>query len=495
MNDTKKPSPAVPEAQVAPKKRARFSFVWLVPAVAAAAGIWIGVTTIRNQGPAITIVFQSAEGLDAGKTRIRYNGVEVGTLDTVRLSADYQQVIATAKMSPQTEEFLVKDTKFWVVRPKISGANVSGLGTLISGAYIGMEIGHSKEQERHFTALQDAPLEAGGIRGRFFTLKTPELGSLNKGTPLYYRRLQAGQVASYELDSSGKFLNVRIFVQSPYDQFVTGDTRFWNASGLDVSLTASGLKLQTESLLSILIGGVAFETPASDPVEPPAAADTAFTLFKSREEAFRPAPVSPQTYVVLFSQSVRGLAVGAPVEFEGIPIGEVTGIHAQFDAKTYEFSVPVTIEVDAARFGVRLVGSPSVNELLKQRKELMDTLIARGLRAKLQTGSLITGSRLIALDFFPDSPPAALDWSQTPVQLPALPGRIESLETSLANAGKQLEQIPFREVGDNVNKTLVDVQQTVRSLNAVLLELKQYPAGFFLGQPPLPAKSVQTPSK
>ena len=495
MNEKKNPAPAVPEAQVVPMKRARFSLVWLIPAVAAAAGIWIGVTTIRNKGPTITIVFRSADGLDAGKTKIRYNGVEVGTLTAIRLSDDYRQVIATAEMSPRTEEFLVKDTQFWVVRPQISGANVSGLSTLISGAYIGMEIGQSKERTRHYVALEDAPLETGGVHGRFFTLKTPELGSLNKGTPIYFRRLQAGQVASYELDPSGKFLNVRVFVQEPYDRFVTSDTRFWQASGIDLSLSASGLRVQTESFLSILVGGIAFETPVTDGPLPPAEDGASFTLCKDREEAFRPSAVNPQTYTVVFNQSVRGLSVGAPVEFEGIPIGEVTEVQAQFDAKTYEFSVPVTIRVDPARFGVKTLDLSQGEAAVADRMKLIDTLVARGLRAQLQSGSLITGSKLVSLDFFPDAPPARLDWSQNPVQLPTLPGQFESLESSLVNASKHIEQIPFKDVGDNVNRTLVDVQQTVRSLNAVLLELKQYPAGFFLGQPPLPAKSVQTPSK
>lgn len=495
MSEMKKSSPAVPEAQVVSKKRARFSFVWLIPAVAALAGIWIGVTTIRNQGPAITIEFRSADGLEAGKTKIRYNGVEVGTIATVRLSEDYKKVIATAKMSPKTEEFLVKDTQFWVVRPQISGANVSGLNTLISGAYIGMEIGQSKESERHYVALEDAPLETGGVHGRFFTLTTPELGSLNKGSPLYFRRLQAGQVASYDLDKSGKFLNVKIFVQEPYDQFVTSDTRFWQASGVDVSLSARGLQVRTESLLSILVGGIAFETPVTDTTMPPAAENTSFALSENREEAFRPAAINPQTYAIVFKQSVRGLAVGAPVEFEGIPIGEVTGLQAQFDAKTYEFSVPVTIQVDAERFGVKLTGLSAGESVISDRQKLMNTLVARGLRAQLQSGSLITGSKLIALDFYPDAPPVNLDWSQNPVQLPTQPGQIESIEASLTGISKNIEQIPFKDIGDNLNKTLSDVRQTVLDLNAVLLELKQYPAGFFLGEPPLPAKGVQTPSK
>ena len=319
MPDKDQSLPKVPESRVVTKKRTRLSFVWIIPIVAAAAGVWIAVTKIMNEGPKITIIFQSAEGLEANKTKIQYNGLDVGTLTAIRLADDRHHVIATAKMAPKTEGFLVKDTKFWVVRPQISGMNITGLGTLISGDYIGVELGQSKESERNFTALDTAPLVAGGTLGRFFMLKTPELGSLSEGAPIYFRHLPAGQIVSYELDKSGEGLNVRVFVQAPYDQYVTPNTRFWHASGIDMSLSSAGLRLQTESLMSILAGGIAFETPATGPLLPPAEVDTVFTLFNDRAEALRPPPRDPYTFRLVFKQSsVRGLAPGASVEVGGV---------------------------------------------------------------------------------------------------------------------------------------------------------------------------------
>src|SRR5258708_33294709 len=200
----------------------------------------------------------------------------------IELSEDHQHVILHAQMAPKTEAFLVDNTKFWVVRTRISGANITGLGTLISGAYIGVEIGSSKEDRRDFVALEIPPVVTGETPGRFFTLKTGDLGSLDTGTPIYFRRLQVGQVASYALDKDGKNLTVKVFVQAPYDQYVNRNTRFWQASGIDLSLSASGLTVQTQSLLSILIGGIAFETAASDPILPATAQNPAFTLFPTR---------------------------------------------------------------------------------------------------------------------------------------------------------------------------------------------------------------------
>jgi paraquat-inducible protein B len=376
MPDNDQSFPQVPESKTVPKKRARFSFVWVIPIVAAAAGVWIAVTRILNQGPEITIVFSSADGLEANKTKVNYNCLDVGVLTTIHLAPDHQHVIARAAMIPKSKDFLVKDTQFWVVKPRMSGLSVSGLGTLISGYYIGVQLGKSTESERDFTALEKPPLPSN-VPGRLFTLHTPKLGSLGEGTPIFFRQITAGQVVTCDLDNGGQFLNVKIFVQAPYDDYVSANTRFWHASGIDISLTANGLHVQTESLMSILAGGIAFETPASDSTATPAAENTTFNLFEDRSDAFAPPPRDPQTYRLVFRQSVRGLTVGAPVQLGGITIGEVTEINPQLDADTMEFTVPVTVSVDPLRYGIRYLNVPVGQNLAESRRKAMDTLVSR----------------------------------------------------------------------------------------------------------------------
>src|SRR5262245_5600717 len=468
MPDPHPPLPPVAESRRIEKKQTRVSFVWIVPIVAALVGVWVAVTRILGEGPKITIVFKSAEGLEAGKTQIHYNGVDVGTLSTIRLSDDHQRVVATAQMAPKTQDFLVEDTKFWVVRPRISGATVSGLGTLISGAYIGMEIGRSTEHKRDFVALATPPVVSGDVPGRFFVLKTPNLGSLDYGTPIYFRRLQVGEVTAYELDKDGQALTVKAFVQAPYDQYVTPNTRFWHASGIDVSLSAAGLSVQTQSLLSILVGGIAFETPAEGPVLRAADADTVFTLFSDRTEAFKLPARNPQSYLLVFKQSVRGLARGARVEFKGITIGEVTDVRAQFDPQTVQFSVPVTISVVPLSFGVQVVDLESGEAGVAARHKLIDTLVARGARAQLRTGSLLTGALFVALDVFPDAPPATVDWSRTPPELPTMPGELQAIEARAVDIINKLDQIPFKEIGDDLRKAIVELDRTLVSARGTL---------------------------
>jgi paraquat-inducible protein B len=468
MPDPNTPPLGVPESRTVVKKKRRLSLVWIVPIVAALAGAWVAVVKIRSEGPTITIVFKTAEGLEAGKTKIHYNGVDVGTLRKIRLSDDHQRAIATAEMAPGTESFLVEDTNFWIETARISGATVSGLGTLISGAYIGMEIGSSRKRKSEFVALDTPPIVASDVPGRFFMLKTEDLGSLGRGTPIFFRRLQVGEVVSYELEKDGQSLSVKVFVNAPYDQYVNPDTRFWQASGVDVSLTASGLNVQTQSVLSILIGGIAFETPVTGAALRPAEANAVFTLFRDRARAFEPPPSHPATFLLVFKQSVRGLAAGAPVEFRGIRIGEVVELSAQIDPKTAEFSVPVTIRLDAERLGVKVLDAPSPEAWEAMRRKVIDTLIERGFRAQLRTGNLLTGALYVNFDAFPAAPPAPVDWSHTPPQLPTIPGELQAIEASVVNIVKKLDKVPLEDIGVEAKKALVDLRVTLGSATRTL---------------------------
>jgi paraquat-inducible protein B len=443
----------VPEARRVVKKHTKFSPVWIVPVAAA---------RILSEGPTITIVFRSAEGLEAGKTKVHYNGVELGTIETIRLADDHDRVVTTVAMAPKTEDYLVDDTRFWVVRARISGANITGLGTLLSGAYIGMEIGTSHKRRREFEALPTPPIVAANVPGRTFVLKTHDLGSLDYGTPLYFRRFQVGEITAYDLDPDGRAVTLKAFVKTPYDRFVTSDTRFWQASGIDVSLSAAGLDVQTQSVMSILVGGVAFDNPPAGVLAAAAEPDAAFTLFDNRASAFRPARGDPQAYAIVLRQSVRGLALGAPVEFRGIPVGEVADMRHVLDPTTNEFTIVATLNVYPDMFGVQTIDLAKPGGVAAHRQRV-DALVAHGLRAQMRSGSLLTGALFVALDFFPDAPPVTLDWSKTPLEFPVVPGELEAIEATLAKIVKKLDKLPLEQIGTDVTKALVQLDQTLAS--------------------------------
>jgi paraquat-inducible protein B len=230
--------------------------------------------------------------------------------------------------------------------------------------------------------------------------------------------------------------------------------------------------VQTQSLLSILIGGIAFESPASGAVLPAAEANTLFTLFGDRAEAFRPAARSPQTYRLIFKDSVRGLTLGAPVEFRGIPVGEVADIRAQIDVKTFEFSVPVTIRLDPQRLGVKVVEEASGADLELMRRRLIDAMVAHGVRAQLRTGNLLTGSVFVALDFFPGASTATVDWSQTPVELPTIPGQLQVMETKVTDIINKLDKMPLQQIGDELTKAIADLDQTLVAARGTLVSAR-----------------------
>jgi paraquat-inducible protein B len=264
----------LPQATVVPKKQRRISIVWIIPILAAVVAIGIAIQRVLSEGPTITIAFMAAEGLEAGKTFVKYKDVNIGQVTAVQLTSDSSRVEVTAKIAKSAAGLMVEDAKFWVVQPRITLSGISGLGTLLSGNYIGFEAGKSGKPQRQFTALEVQPVITGGQPGRPFVLKADKLGSLGIGAPIYYRSLQAGQVIAYNLAADGKAIEVKIFVNAPYDQYVNPGTRFWNASGLDISVGAGGVDVRTESLVALIAGGLAFDTPPFAATAEPAAADT-----------------------------------------------------------------------------------------------------------------------------------------------------------------------------------------------------------------------------
>jgi len=456
-----------PEAIASPPSRWHLQLVWLVPLVAVLIGGWLAVQAILQQGPTITITFKTGEGLEAGKTKIKFKNVDIGVVKSVVLSKDHASVIASAELAKDAASLLVTDTRFWVVRPRISGGTVSGLDTLLSGSFIGMDVGTQSTSQRHFTGLEAPPVVASSVPGREFVLKSEDIGSLDVGTPVYFRRLQVGQVTAYDLDADGAGVTMRVFIDAPYDKFVKKDTRFWQASGVDLSLDANGMKIDTQSLVAILVGGLAFQTPPETAGSAPAAANTVYELFSSRADAMKRHDRIVSTYVLNFTDaSVRGLAVGAPVEFRGIVIGEVSAIYTHFDREKKEFSIPVEIHLYPERFTERYQKGEKGGRITMQPHELARLLVERGLRGQLRTGNLLTGATYVTLDFFPAAPKAAVNWNVDPPVLPTVPGSLQSLQDSLAGLVAKLNRVPIEGIGKDVRQTLQAADALVKTLDS-----------------------------
>jgi len=448
------------------KHKKSVSIVWIVPLVAFLIGGWLAYRAVIEKGPTITISFKSAEGLEAGKTKIKFKDVEVGQVEEIRLSPDLSQVLVTAQLTKDAKEYLSENTRFWVVRARVAGGGISGLGTLFSGAYIGMDPGKPGKTARSFKGLEIPPIVTTDLPGRHFMLKAERLSSLDVGKPVYFRQIRVGQVVAYELEKDGQSVDIKIFIHAPHHERVRKNTRFWNAGGLDVSLDAGGIEVNTESFVTLMIGGIAFENPKDLEPGPAAREGEIFRLYDRREDIYKKTYVKKTRWLLHFEGSVGGLSVGAPVKFKGIRIGEVIDINLVADYDILAFRIPVIIEIEPERIaitGKQTIDKQSGNEIL----------VEKGLRAQLKQGNLLTGQLFVDLDMYPDAPPRKITYGGRYPELPTIPTPIEEITRGVTRIVDRLEKLPLEQIGNDLRETLAHLNKSTEQLVKLMENLDE----------------------
>lgn len=444
--------------------------VWVVPIAAAAIGISLLLKNFQNQGPQIIISLLNGEGVQVGKTLIKYRDVTVGRVSAVSLSADHAAVLVTADISKDAASLLKADTQFWVVRPRIGVGSVSGLDTLLSGVYIGIKAGTDAQHRREFIGLENPPALSHGPHGREIKLHAARAGSLATGAPVYFRQFQVGRVIDESLLPDGS-TRVLVFVEAPYDGFVRPATRFWNASGIDVRLGAGGLSVQTESLAAVLAGGVAFDDGPTEAFAAAVNLPPEFSLYKNETEAMAPPDGEPRFVRMRFGRALRGLDVGAPVEFVGVNIGSVVAVDLGYEPKSKSFPVSVTAKLYPGRMGqaYKAIAAQGKTESEETLADFVGTLVSRGLRAQPRSASLLTGKLYIALDFLPASPRAAFDVSLRPLELPTVDGTFQELESGIGRLVKKVNDLPLDRLAADLHMDLNDLHATLSELHGRVL--------------------------
>ncbi|MGH8506402.1 MAG: intermembrane transport protein PqiB [Stenotrophobium sp.] len=463
------PPPSEPTApQITRPHRWSLSLIWLVPLVAAFAGLTLTLRTYLNEGPTITISFVTAEGLEAGRTEVRYKNVVIGKVRKIDLSDDRKNVEVTVKLTKSASGIAVDGTRFWVERPRIGLSGISGINTLLSGAYIGVDIGDSDEARRQFTGLEKPPAVTHDLKGRRFVLHARDPGSLTIGSPVYYHKMPVGQVVASDLAEDGQSVTVQVFVNAPFDRFVTEAARFWNASGVDLSINAAGLKLNTQSLATVFAGGIAFQE-TSGPAGKPAPEDSSFTLYPDMSAAMAPPDGPAEAVVMDFRGSTRGLEIGSPVDFRGLALGVVKAINMEFDAATQSFYTRVSADLFPDRLG------DARQQMLRAEKaagishaDMIQRLVAHGLRAQLRTGNLLTGQIYVALDILPHTQRARFDPHVTPLVIPTAAGDLEQAQVQVQDIIRKLDAIPFDKIGNNLHETLKSANSLLKKLDREL---------------------------
>ncbi len=457
------PEEEIEAADITLSKKATLPLVWFLPLIALLVSVWLIFKSASEKGVVITIDFPTAEGLEVDKTKIRYLDVEIGEVTAISINKNLKTIRVTAQMTSTATEFLKKTTNFWVVRPQVGLGGISGLGTLLSGPYIELRPGTGEDQ-RHFGGLKTPPVLKNHVDGKQFILETSNLGSMRPGTVINFHGIPAGEVLSHKLSDGANSIYLNIFINAPYDQFVRKNTRFWIDSGVDLSASADGFKVRTGPLISLLSGGIAFRASPKDTPSEIASENIMFQLYDTYDQSTQITYTNTLKYVMHFNGSVRGLTIGAPVQLRGIPIGKVTDISLELDKKTAEIRVPVIVELEPDRI-------ESVNDDAKVSDEdVMEQLIKKGLRAQLQTGSLVTGQLLIDLDFHPGSKTVASDnhHSDYP-EFPTIASSFEEFSRSAQTIMDKVAKLPLDKLTVEMNKTLASLQDTSKAATGMLI--------------------------
>jgi paraquat-inducible protein B len=450
------PNPALePQAEVDIKPVRGLSSLWLLPLVAALLGGWLVYQHITQQGPVITLTFQTASGLEAGKTKIKFKEVDVGTVISVSLDPDLEHIVVSARMEREFARYLNENTRFWVVRPRVDTTGVSGLNTLISGAHIAIEPG-SGQAQTVFQGLETPPVTPVEAPGLHLVLIAERAGSINVGTSIYYKQIKVGRIENRELDLSQQLFQLQAFIEAPYHELINTNTRFWNASGIDLSIGADGVKIRTESLEALVLGGITFETIATTATAQPVENGTRFTLYPD-QTSIGDAAVTFKRYAVMhFDDSIRGLSPGAPVEFRGVRLGQVKDISVAYDEASTTIRLPVLVELELERINIMV--SDEQTSL-----DAMQNLVQRGLRARLETGNILTGQLFIALDMVEDAEPATVKMHDGYPELPTVASTLGQITDSATAIMQKLEKLPLETLLLTATALLADIQHWVNA--------------------------------
>jgi len=449
-------------SEVTINKKTELPLVWFLPLIALLVSGWLIAKSYNEKGPVITISFPTAEGLEVDKTKIKYLNVEIGKVTAISISDDLKTIVITAQMNSTAAGYLNQNTSFWVVRPQVGLGGISGLGTLLSGPYIAIKPGDGSK-ESHFTGLTTPPLLKNNADGTHFILETNNLGSMKPGTPINFHGITVGEVLSHKLSDEANAIRLTIFINKPYDQFVRKNTRFWIDSGIDLSAGADGFKVRTGPLISLLSGGIAFRAAAEDTIENIQPEYSLFPLYDTYTLSTQIVYQNTLKYVMYFNGSVRGLTVGAPVQIRGIPIGKVTEINLELDKKTAEIHIPVTVELEPDRIK-EINNDNNISD-----KDVMAQLINKGLRAQLQTGSLLTGQLLVDLDFHPKSKIVLSDNKSVYPEFPTTASSLDQFTHSANIIMDKVAKLPLEDLTAEANKTLQSLQGTSKAATGMLV--------------------------
>ncbi|HUB47346.1 MAG TPA: MlaD family protein [Acetobacteraceae bacterium] len=433
-------------------------WIWAVPIAAAAIVGYLAFQQFAERGPEVTVIFPTGDGIKAGTTKVQFEGIAVGEVEAVRFEKDMRHVDAVLRLHRDLEGHLGKGTRFWIAgKPNIS--DLSSLKSVIAGPHIGMQPMPGLRQD-HYDGLAEQPPDADHTHVTHFVLRSDKLGTISRGSPIYYRDLKVGVVARSQLESDGRHFRIDAFIDAPFDRLVHADTRFWDASAVQVAMAGSGPRLQFQSVPALLEGAVDFETPEGPVAGPQAQPNTIFKLYSSRGAAEQAPDDRAVTYRVVFHAEEAGaLDAGASVELDAKRIGSVTQSQLKYDPGSGTLNDLVTLAVEPS--SIALAGATWAANARPQMDAMLRRLIQQGLRARLGSSIPLVGGKVVELAFLPNATPATLGSGAVP-EIPTGPASgLGGIMASLNAVVAKLDAMPLDQIGDNVH----DVTQRLAALS------------------------------
>lgn len=438
-------------------RRPRFSFVWLVPLVAALIAAYLGYRTVLQEGPLLTITFTSGDDITAGQTQVKYKAVALGTVESVDLSNDNSQVVVRVRMNNVGARFLTTHTRFWVVRPNLTAGNLSGLSTLVSGAYIAVDPGLPGGQHQdHFTGLEGPPGVRSDEPGQTYQLRTDTIGSLAAGSPVFYRDIIVGEVLGYDIGNGLGPVAVNIFVRAPFDHLIRPQSHFWKSSGITAQLQNGRFHIEFQSLQAIISGGVTFDLPLEGANSTPSPNNTVFPLYDSYDDAESAGYQNQIPVVSYFTSSVAGLTRGSPVDILGIQVGVVNNVKLIIDPYAGKAKARVSMDIQPER-----VLEPGQFPKNLSPDQVLQRMVNQGLRVQLDTVSYVTGQKEITLAWAAGAKPVLLAKEGDALVIPSQSGGLDDIINSVAGLSNNLSKVDFNKLSSNLNKLVITANGTL----------------------------------
>jgi len=456
------------------QKVKNWSPVWIFPIITALIGAWILFYHYSHQGPEVTLITTNAEGIEAGKTTIKSRSIDVGVVESATLTDDLSHVEIKARLNADMQKLLHGDTVFWVVKPQVGREGISGLGTLLSGAYIELQPGTKGGVRDDYQLLDSPPLAPPDAKGIRVVLDSKKAGQLTPGDPVLFRGYRVGSVETSVFDPQKRTMSYQLFINAPNDRLVTSNVRFWKDSGIAVDLTSAGMRVEMGALTTLFGGGVSFDVPDGIDLGQPVAEKTEFDLYDNQRSIQESLYTEHKDFLMFFKDSIRGLQPGAPVEFRGMRLGTVGQVPFFMpglrQALNEDYRIPVLIRIEPERLKSQMGESPDVLTNLPQ-------LLERGLRGSLKTGNLVTGALYVDLDFVSKPPPITgiREFGGYSI-IPTVSSGLAQIQQRLMDTLDKINNLPLNPMLEQATGTLAESQRTMRRLQTTLDNLNKLTA-------------------